>query len=331
MRYAFLLVMMGFFTLQAQQTETEKFIKQGQALFGHQLYEDAINKFKQAIAFDKKCLEAHYELAYTYLTIKDYDEALYYSRNVLGERNEYWVDALLIYGAVLTQKGKMKAAVREYRKALKDYPQEYLLYYNIADNYRLLKEENKAEQAIIKCLQLNRNHIPSHVLLSSVMKTKGEVLKSMLPLYYAILIEVDEQRKLELLNDLQVRWRVAMVQKPQASKPVSKHSRVSGLAVAESKLNSIARETSVNHPEEPYTFINQTVMLLSMLSEVQTGELDYFDIRYVDFFNRLYRAGHAQSFANFICSAKYNAEILLWLADNQSQFSAFINWMELQQ
>ncbi len=322
---------MGFFTVHAQQAETEKFIKQGQALFGHELYEDAINKYKQAITFDKKCVEANYELAYTYLTIGDYDEALYYSRNVLAEKSDYWVDALLIYCEVLKNKGNTKAAIREYEKALKKYPNEYLLYYNIAESHHLLKEEDKAADAAIKCLQYNKNHIPSHLLLSSVMKVKGEVLKSMLPLYYCLLIEVDEQKKKELLDDLQVRWHVAMVQKPQMSAPVSKHTNISGLKVAESKLNSIAREASINNPEEPYALIDKTVTLFAMLKEEQTGEMDFFDIQYVDFFNQMSEAGHVQSFAYFICSSKYNPEVLVWLGDHQSEFSAFINWMELQQ
>lgn len=331
MRYVILLLMMGFYSVQAQQTETEKFIRQGQALLGHDLYQDAINKFKQAIAFDKKCIEAHYELAYTYLTIQDYDEALFYSREVLSEKSDFWVDALLIYCEVLKNKGNTKAAIREYQKALKDYPDEYLLYYNIAQCYHQLKEEDLAAGAVVKCLQQNSNHIPSHLLLSSIMKVKGEVLKSMLPIYYCLLIEVDEQVKKELIDDLQVRWRVALVQKPQMTAPVSKHSRISGLKVAESKLNSIAREATVNSAEEPYVLIEETITLLNMLKEVQTGEMDFFDIQYVDFLNRLSEAGHAQSFAYFICNAKYNPEVLLWLGDNQSQFSAFINWMELQQ
>lgn len=323
--------MLGFYSVQAQQTESEKFVRQGQALLGHELYQDAISKFKQAIVFDKECIEAHYELAYTYLTIKDYDEALFYSRNVLSEKSDFWVDALLIYGEVLKHKGNTKAAIREYQKALKDYPDEYLLHYNIAACYHQLKEEDMAAEAVVKCLQQNPNHLPAHLLLSSIMKVKGEVLKSMLPIYYCLLIEVDEQVKKDLIDDLQVRWRVAMVQKPQMNEPVSKHSRISGLKVAESKLNSIAREASVNSPDEPYTLIEETITLLNMLKEVQTGEMDFFDIQYVDFFNRLSDAGHAQSFAYFISSAKYSAEVLVWLGDNQSQFSAFINWMELQQ
>ncbi|MBR8537177.1 tetratricopeptide repeat protein [Carboxylicivirga sediminis] len=331
MRYLVLVLMMGFFSVKAQQSEADKFIRQGQALFGHELYQDAINKYKQAIAFDKKCVEAHYELAYTYLTIKDYDEALFYSRNVLGEKSDYWLDALLIYGAVLNNKGNIKGAIREYNKALKKYPDEYLLYYNIAESYQRINEDEKAEDALLKALRLNNNHIPSHLLLSSIMKSRGEVLKSMLPLYYCLLIEVDEEKKSTLLDDLQVRWHVAMVQKPAFAAPVSKHARVSGLKVAESKLNAIAREAVVNNPDEPYTLINQTLALFSMLNEEQTGEMDFFDIQYVDFFNQLYVAGHAQAYAYFICNAKYSTEVLLWLNDNQSQFSAFINWMELQQ
>ncbi|WP_430815712.1 tetratricopeptide repeat protein [Carboxylicivirga sp. RSCT41] len=332
MRYLAVLLMVGFFSIKAQErTEVEKLIKQGQTLYSHDLYKDAISKFKQAIAFDKKCMEAHYELAYTYLAIKDYDEALHYSRNVLAEENDFWLDALLIYGAVLNEKGNTKQAIREYKKALKKYPDEYLLYYNLAESYLLIKENELAEDALVKCLRMNRNHIPSHLMLSSIKKKQDEVLKSMLPLYYCLLIEPDELKKEELLEDLQVRWHVALVQKAKQPKPVSKHSIVSGLQVAESKLNAIAREASVNNPEEPNRLVNQTLALFAMLSEEQTGEMDFFDINYVDFFTQLNQAGHTEAFAYYICSAKYSPDVLLWVGDHQGRFNAFINWMEIQQ
>jgi tetratricopeptide (TPR) repeat protein len=324
--------MMGFFSVQAQEkTEVEKLIKQGQTLYTHDLYQDAINKFKQAITFDRKCMEAHYELAYTYLAIKDYDEALLYSRNVLADEIEYWLDALLIYGTVLNERGNTKQAIREYKKAIKKYPFEYLLYYNLAESYIIAKEYELSEEALVKCLRMNRNHIPSHVMLSSIKKQQNEVLKSMLPLYYCLLIEPEELKKEELLEDLQVRWHVAMVQKAKQPKPVSKHSAVSGLQVAESKLNAIARELSINNPEEPNKLVSQTRALFAMLSEEQTGEMDFFDIQYVDFFNQLHLAGHTESFAYYICSSKYSPEVLLWVGDHQKAFNRFINWMELQQ
>ncbi|MCT4589773.1 MAG: tetratricopeptide repeat protein [Carboxylicivirga sp.] len=331
MRAILLLLMMGFFQLQAQDSESKKLIKQGQALFAHQLYEDAINKYKHAITLDKKCIEAHFELAYTYLTIKDDKEALYYCRNVMSKDNEYWLDALLIYGAILNNKEQYIQAVREYKKALKKYPNESLLHFNIAKNYLELNDVDEAEKYAIKSLQLNKQHIAGHKLLSNIMKRKGDVLKSMLPIYYALFIEVDEAKRESLLEDLQVRWHVAMVQKPGYNKPVSKHSSVSGLKVAESKLNAIARETSVNNPEEPFKLVSQTIALLSMLNEEQTGEMDFFDIHYVDFFKQLHLATHTEAYCYFICSSKYNPESLLWIGDNKAKFNAFINWMELQQ
>jgi len=331
MRYLALLMMMGFFHLQAQQKEVDKLIKQGQVLFEHELYKDAINKYKQAIAFDKKCAEAHYELAYTYLTIKDDDEALFYCRNVLGLESEYWLDALLVYGALLNNKGNHKQAIKEYKKALHKYPNEFLLYHNMAESYLMMNEKEKAEEAAIKCLKINNLHLPSHVLLASIMKRKGEVLKSMLPLYYCLLLEVDDEKKDELLDDVQVRWHVSLVQKAEVSEPVSKHTVLPGLQVAESKLNAIARQGMLNETPEPYRTIDRTIALIQMLSVEQTGEMDYFDIQYVDFFKQLHIAGHTESFSYFICSSKYNAEVLAWVNDNKSAFNAFINWMEIQQ
>ena len=332
MRYLLILLLLtGFFVVQAQDSQAEKLLKQGNALFDHELYEDAINKYKQVLVFDKKNEQAYYELAYTCLAIRNWEDALYYCRLTLDFEGDYNLDAILIYGKVLDNKGNGKQAIREYKKALKKYPQECLLYYNLALSYEKRKEYKNAEEAVIKGLKINKAHLPSHKLLSSLMKERGEVLKSILPLYYCILLEPDDHEKQDLISELQVQWRVAQVQRKKVDVPISKHSSVSGLKTAESKLNAVSREVSLKYPDEPFKLVNQTIALLAMLEEVQTGELDFFDILYVDFFTMLYRAGHAESFSYFICSAAYNAEVLLWVGDHQSAFSAFIERMELQQ
>jgi len=332
MRYLLvLLLQVGFCVAQAQDSQVDKLLKQGNALFDHELYEDAINKYKQVIAFDKDNEQAHYELAYTYLSIRNWDDALYYCRLTLDFEGDYWLDAILIYGNVLNNKGNSKQAIREYKKALKQYPKEALLHYNLAMSYEKAGDYESAENAVVKSLKIDKAHLPSHRLLSALMKKKGEGLKSMLPLYYCLLIEPDDVKKQEIISELQVQWYVAQVQRKKANVPISKHSSLSGLTVAESKLNDISRVASLTYPEEPFTLVNQTIELLTMLEEVQTGELDFFDIQYVDFFTMLHRAGHTESFSYFICSASYNPEVLLWIGDHQSTFSAFINWMELQQ
>ncbi|GEM_PF-3371087 len=332
MRYILLAVLLlGLFEVSAQQSEVEKLLKQGRALHAHELYEDAINKYKQAIVFDKKNVEAHYELAYTYLMINDFDEALYYSRIVLGYEDEYWIDALLIYCSVLDHNGKSKQAIKEYRKAIKQHPDEYLLHYNLAKSYEKVGDVQAAESELVKSLSLNKSHIAGHLMLADIKKQQDQVLKSMLPLYYCILIESDELKKRDLLEDLQVRWHVAMVQRQTQRRPVSKHVEVSGLEVAESKLNAIARETDVNNEEDLPKFVDRTIALLTMLNDVQSGEMDFFDIHYVDFFTRLFRAGHAEAYSYFISSSKYNPEVLLWIGEHQRQFDLFVNWMQLQQ
>ncbi len=332
MRYLLIMLLqIGFFIAQAQDSQVDKLLKQGNALFAHELYEDAIKKYKQVIAFDKNNEQAHYELAYIYLTTRNWDDALYYCRLTLNFEGAYWLDAILIYGNVLDNKGNSRQAIREYKKALKKYPDESLLYYNLALSYDKKKEYKNAENAVVEGLKIDKTHLPSHKLLSLLMKKQNEVLKSMLPLYYCLLLEPDDSKKQELISDLQVRWYVAQVQRKKVNKPISKHSSFSGLNLAESKLNTISREASVNYPEEPFKLINQTITLLIMLEDVQTGELDFFDILYMDFFAMLHRAGHTESFSYFICSATYNPEVLLWVGDHQAAFGAFIDWMELQQ
>lgn len=322
--------------LFAQQADVDKLIEQGVALHEHELYEDARNKFKQALLIDKKNIRAQYELAYSSSVIKLWDDALHYSRLVLAEEDEYELEAYLVFCAALDHIGRNKQAIKFYKQAIKKYPEENLLYYNIAITYL---EVGKGDDALInvqKSIQLNKYHMSSHYLLSQIMASRGDRLRCMLPLYFFLLYEQDTERSIEALEILQGYWRGAAIQKGSDVKvPISSLSIVSGLAMANRGVGLIAAEYMVDDTkkklEEPYKLAQQTNDLLMLLDEVKSGELDFFDIYYVDFFSLLVNAGHTEVYSYYISNCVYKDKILLWVAENNSDFNAFMEWMKLQE
>ncbi len=319
-----------------QKEEVDQIIDQGVALHEYGLYDDALRKYTQALAADKKNLRAKYEMAYAYLALKKWDEAIYYSYEVVDEEGEYYLDACMLYGAALNKSGRAKQSVRFFRKIIKEYPEEYLLYYNLAISHYTAGEIDEAQKNVQEAIRINKTHMDSHFLLSGIMQDKGERLKGMLPLYYLLLYEQDSPRSVEAYERLQLIWRsAAVMRKKEVSLPISSLSSSSAVMAIEIGVGAIAStymiDEAKNKLEEPYKLAGQTQELLDLMDELQSGELDFFDIYYIDFFNLLTRNQHAEVFSYYISNCVHKDKVLLWITENNSPFASFMDWMELQE
>lgn len=323
--------------IEAQQNDVVKLIDQGVALQEHGLYEDAIKKYKQALAIEKNNLRAKYEMAYTYLVLKNWDEAIYYSYDVTKEEEAgYYLDACMLYGAALDNSGRGKMAIRFYKKVLKKNPDEHLLHYNLALAYFNRKKNDEAQEHVQKAILMNKSHLSSHLLLSSIMQEKGERFKSMLPLYYFLLYEQDSERSEEAHRQLQNLWTRAAIQ-DGGSIAISLGSKSvnSGMMAIDVGVGAIAATYIVDEEKktikQPYKLAQQTNDLFSLMTKIKVSDLDFFAITYVDFFNLLTQNGHAKVFGYYISNCIYKEKILAWLTENNSRFLQFMEWGQLQQ
>lgn len=323
-------------TVFCQKSEVDQIIDQGVALHEYGLFDDALRKYTQALAIDKKNLRAKYEMAFAYMALKKWDEAIYYSYEVVDEEGEHYLDACMLYGSALDKSGRVNQAIRFFKKVLKEYPKECLLHYNIALSFYNAGDKDLAQKSVQESIRLNKMHMGSHFLLSEIMQEKGERLKSMLPLYYLLLYEQDSPRSIEAYERVQTMWRsAAVMNKGKVSAPISHLAKSSGLVNMEAEIGVIALSYMMNPDkkglEEPYKLAGQTNELFSLMDTAQTGELDFFDLYYVDFFNLLSRNGHTEAFSYYLSSCVHKDKVLLWLTENNSSFSSFMEWMEIQQ
>jgi len=327
---------MIFCSAFAQQDGVDKLIEQGVVLQGHGLYNDALTKYNQALAKDKHNLRAKYEMAYAHLQLENWDDAIYYSFEVVKEKSAYYLESCLIYGAALDYKGKSKGAIRFYKRILNENPNEYLLHYNLALVYYKVDQFEEAERHVQKAIQLNKLHMSSHLLLSSIMQVQGERLKSMLPLYYFLLFEQDSKRSIDAYNQLQNIWTYSAMHKGNSiAISVGLNGSNAGMSTLELGVGTIAAsyimDDEKNELEGYKRMADQTQDLFTLMKEVKVEDLDFFAITYIDFFNRLTHNEHEYVYSYYISNCVYKEKVLAWITENNGPFSEFMEWMELQQ
>ncbi len=117
---------------------------------------------------------ALYELAYSYMEKRDFDQSLATARTGA----EYKSDLLPLFydlmASSLDSKGQPEQAVEMYKKGLTVAPNASQLYFNMAVTYReSLNKPDEARRALEKAAALDPMHPGVHILLGQVFQASG--------------------------------------------------------------------------------------------------------------------------------------------------------------
>ncbi len=321
--------------LDSQTKDLETIISRGIGEYEIGNYEEALNFFKQAYKYDKTSDIACYELALAYLALNDNVNAAMYSGKILTRKGaEYKEDAYLINGSAWDNLGREHRARKIYKEGIKKYPGNYLLRYNMALSLFNSKQYDEAQEYAISAVEIQPDHGSSHLLLAYIMFDKGQRVKSMLPLYYFLLIEQDSDRSTTAYDLLTSLWNQGItLQGRKEIRLVNAGYKYSDFGSAELAISLMkAAEESNDDIElqnELINFAKNNDSLFKLLSESAIDKEGFWWEFYVDFFTKIEENNLAEPFSYFISSCKHNQDVLMWLSDHHKEFQRFTAWMEV--
>jgi len=312
----------------AQNKDFKTIVSKGQASYELEDYEQALSFFKQAYRINKHSDEVIYYMALSYLALNQNEEAVAFSGKLMEKENEYCLDAYLVSGSAWQKLGREKRSIRMYKEGLKLFPASYLLHYNLALELFNEKSLDEAENHAIRAVELENGHGSSHLLLSYIMNRKGERIKSMLPLYYFLLIEQNSERSESAYDFLQkVISQGAGYQGQKDIRLVKAGYKYMDFGDVELALNQMTDKKDWEWGLSDFT--NQNLQLFSTLSKYSHDKAGFWWNFYADFFVKIEKEKLTKAFSYFISSCKYNKEVLLWMSDNQDDFKRFTEWLSV--
>lgn len=124
-----LLTLLTLITLsvQAQNPTAEDLVNEGIQYHDKGEYAKAIETYKKALEINPNSGLALYEMALTFFTIKDYQNAEIASKKAIDANDDHKMHAYMMLGNSLDMLGETKKAIKVYEKAMKDFD-NYLLY-----------------------------------------------------------------------------------------------------------------------------------------------------------------------------------------------------------
>ncbi|MBN8703160.1 MAG: tetratricopeptide repeat protein [Bacteroidetes bacterium] len=314
-----------------QNNELQNFVDQGVKLYDNGDYKGAIEQYKKALQVDKKSPLANYEISSTYFALKDYEKAIEHSDYVISAKSNYIDQAYILKGTAFDMLGKSKEAIKTYEKAIKEFPNNHLLYYNLGYTSYSLKEYKDAELALQNSLKIKPSHASSHLLLGYVMSEQGNRVKSLLALYNFLLLEPNGNRTkaaYELL-DFELKKGVKKENEKSTTITLSDNKESDEFRAAELMLSLLEASKNLEENEkktEYELFADNTKSFFSVLGELKKDNKGFWWNYYVDFFYSMTNDKHIEAFSYYITQSKEDEKIFIWLKDNKDKVEALSKW-----
>jgi tetratricopeptide (TPR) repeat protein len=335
MKFLTILTLGLFLTINlfGQNEDVRELVSQGTELHDQGKYEEAISKYKAALDIDKNSTVANYELSYTYMTIEKYDDAIKYSKKVIEQNADNQQAAYIVLGTSLDLKGKQKNAIKTYEDGLVKFPNSNLLNYNLAYTSYNIGDYDKAEKAAINAILAKPTHGSSHLVLSNIMKAKGERVKALLPLYYFLLLEPNSKRSLQIFNILNGMLNQGVEKQSDNNINInvpSSASKDSLFGAADMMISLLGANKYTDENKEKTDsdfFVETNESLFGILGELKKDNKNIYWDLYVTKFDDLVQTKNIEAFSYYISQSTNTDKVNNWIANNQDKMKIFKEWI----
>lgn len=274
--------------------------------------------------------EAEYEIALTHYYMGKIAMSLSECKTIVAKDNAYSMDANVLMGLCRERQGFDRAAKRIYKKMVGQGSARAAYYYAV-----MMQKKGHladAEEMVQKSIRLDKGIPESHFLLSTIMAQKSERFKAMLPLYYYLLINDDEDNQRVAYANLIRLWRRSAkaleILKDSKRQPDKFNDGVERYIEQLATSDSIAQ---MNGEEQIEALRERTYELMKHLLEVSEENLDFWQVTYTDFFVKLVPRNFVEPYVYYISDVTHHAIVLDYVARNEYLFNEFRLWMEAQE
>lgn len=320
--------------LTLAQNSIEDYVTEGIQHHDSGNYDKAIKSYNKALKIDPLSSLVNYEISLSYFSKGDYKEAIKHSDLVLKINKDHVLQAYLTKGSALDMLGKTDESIKLFEKALKKEEKHYLVYYNLGINYFKLNNLDKAEENVIKAIEVNNNHTSSHLMLAKINNLKGNSVQALLASHYFLFLEPNTKRSVEAFKILQNNFAGNVSndsKKPNTINIMLSPNDDDQFSAASLMISMLAVRSSLEENEgktDDEMFIKNTESFFKFMGELNKKKnKEIWWKLYTPFFYDLAQSEHIDTYCNYIRLSTYdNAKD--WFAANESKLSKFDAWLK---
>ncbi len=337
--------------LLGQNQNVEALIKEGIELHDAGEYEEAIDRYNEALDLDSTHILAIYEISLSYLALKDFENAILYSTQVIDSNNEQLSSgAYAVKSESLAAMEKVDEAIELLHESLEKNENKSILHFNLALNFYKKGDTDKTLEHIKTAIDIDKTHSGAFLLNAYALKDKNMWVQSILSFQMFLLLEPDSKRSknafAEMLQIMQLREVEEPVERSFIQQQLMKNS--SNNAMSKDELPALSIENGLNR-NFVYHAITSTRDSLKLASEevddfilFKTVNMEIMKILereskssnegilwtfYIPFFSHIAHSAYYDVYCRYI-SVSYYPESFKWWENNTEAALNFIMWFE---
>jgi tetratricopeptide (TPR) repeat protein len=262
-----------------------------------------------------------------------YNEAIKYCKSLIEQNAFNLEETYCLLGNLYCKAGKTENAVKTLKTGLARYPNSCSLNYNLASVLYNLKDYENAEKAAIKAIEIKRQDVGSHMILSSIMQAKGQRARSVLPLYYALMLEPKTvqaesnykklicQLKQGVEKESDKKINVYINPSSSTDKDFGAADMLIGLLVATKYMS----ENQYKSYMDMFVEINKG--FFSILGDLKNDNKGFWWDIYVTKFYDLVQSDNYEAYSYYIAQSQNSEDVNKWIDEHPAEIQNLISWI----
>ena len=330
------IVLVLFFTLPLV-AEVRKLVGEGVALYDAGRYDEAIAKFKEALAEEPTSDIAAYELALAYSAKGDHVECQAVLEPLVRKKGKYQAAMHAILGNCYDHGGDPARAIATYRKGLRIDGKDTQLLYNLAVTLAGKGELDEARKLLKKELGITPRHASGHFLLAKVFDAQGFRIPATLSYLRFLAFEPTGDRAkeaaarvLELLNagvEVKDKNTVNLTIDTQARKDEGDYGAVDMMIALAGGVRLLPENENKSEFERSRAQVSST---LAMVAEGAEAGRDYTAKQVIPFFRTLYDRKLLDTYAGIAIMSLRLPGMEEWAKENEAAVDQYLAFMREQ-
>lgn len=287
-------------------------------------YMKAVELYSQVHSGDSNYVWAMYEKALSYSLAKKHEETIETAKKVLGKEEYYDIQLSNLIASSLDDLGKPEEALKIYNEAISKTPKNYNLYFNRAlvhenmDNYQLALAD------YIKAVDLNPYHASSHLALSLLAQSEGEMAPALYALGFFLILEPKSERANSILS----LFNNAVSQKDEYESngvklsPEGDDYRKTNLLIN----NYIALDKKYKVDSKLNLPIVKQIHLAIEKQSLPKNPKGFFESYYLPFYKQMMEADHFAGFSYLIVASSKSSKHQKIITNKKGDVSDFVAW-----
>ena len=333
MRFHFLFSLLFIqIALIAQETKTDSIFLKGMRYYEQKDFSKAILEYDNALKINPENDLIRYELALSHMELGNFSEAIQHYKKMIRADGAKMLDAFFMKGQAQYLLGNRKKAVKTYRQAIEIFPNDPLLYYNLARYEHEGKEYNQAELHLSEAIYLNKNHPSSHLLMAYIAIAKNDRIKAMLSLYYFLVLEPNSERAVTAYQILLRLQKENISQEHYADLDLkTKENEQDDFKIANILISFLlaSQEEQLMAQSSSEAFFIRNEIIFKTLSELKSQKNGFWWNTYVSFFQEISEIGYGEVFSYHISQTMLNSQSSEWVTNNTDKVNKFYDWLKV--